>query len=187
MWDELGQYLPDEAWFRFNPRGIHGAPHTTRVLLWAETLAGAIAGPGALRREELRWAAAIHDVGRIDDGVDRGHGERSARWMEGSLRSVRPQTTELDLRFVAELCRWHEVRDRDIERLTLELVILKDADALYRCRLGDLNPERLRLARSLRLIEPAARLERATARYGRITAREVVETARDLFPRGVGA
>ena len=177
---DLAPYLPDEAWFRFNPRGIHGAPHTTRVLLWADALADALTGPGALRREELRWAASLHDVGRRDDGIDRGHGARSAACVLETLPALRPQTAGLDLAFVAELCRWHEIPDRDIARLTLELVILKDADALDRCRLGDLDPDRLRLARSHHLIEPAALLERMTNQYGYLSAADVLHTAERL-------
>ena len=101
----LADYLPDDGWFRFNPRGIHGAPHTTRVLVWAEVLADALAAPGAIRREELRWAAAIHDIGRVDDGIDPGHGVRSAEWVRRHLLAERPSAAGLDLGFIADLCR----------------------------------------------------------------------------------
>lgn len=178
---DLQPYLPDERWFRFAPRGIHGAPHTTRVLVWSEAIGDRLGNPGALHREELRWAAAVHDVGRIDDGVDRGHGERSAAWMMKHLPQERPLVPGLDLDLVADLCRWHEIRDRDIPRLTLELVILKDADALDRARLGDLDPSRLRLASSLGLVVAAARLERATDRYGEVTAEDVLRAAEQLL------
>ena len=178
----LVDYLPDDNWFRFNPRGIHGAPHTTRVLVWAEVLAQALAAPGAIRREELRWAAAVHDVGLVDDGTDPGHGARSAEWLRRHLAAERPVAAALDLDFVAELCRWHETPDRAIGRFTLELAILKDADALDRARLGDLDPSRLRLARALRLIEPAERLERATNRYGTVTGADVLRAAERLVP-----
>ena len=177
---ELLPYVADEGWFRFNPRGIHGAPHTTRVLVWSEAIADRLGRPDALHREELRWAAAVHDVGRLEDGVDRGHGERSAAWMRKHLASERPAARGLDLDLVAHLCRWHEIRDRDIPRLTLELMILKDADALDRARLGDLDPRRLRLAISLRLVDAAARLERATNRYGEVRADDVLRAAESL-------
>lgn len=173
----LAPYLPDERWFRFAPRGIHGAPHTSRVLIWADRLARIIGPSGALRGEELRWAAAVHDVGRMDDGIDRGHGSRSAAWVVERLPELRGETRALDLGFIAELCRWHETRDDEIERLSLELVILKDADALDRCRLGDLDPERLRLSRARTLVAPAERLERRSQDYGRVTAVEVVKAA----------
>lgn len=171
------RYLPEESWFRVNPRGIHGAPHATRVLVWADTLAELIAGPDAIRRVELRWAAAVHDVGRIDDGIDPGHGARSAAWVRDRLVSERPDTATLDLALIAELCTWHEVPDLEIETLSLELLVLKDADALDRCRLGDLDPTRLRFARSHDLIEPATRLEQATNGYGNVTALDVLNAA----------
>ncbi len=178
---ELQPYVADEGWFRFNPQGIHGAPHTTRVLVWSEAIADLLGRPGAVRREELRWAAAVHDVGRVDDGIDRGHGGRSAAWVRERLVTERPLASGLDLDVVAELCRWHEVRDQDIPGLTLELLILKDADALDRARLRDLDPGRLRLASSLGLVDAAARLERATDRYGEVTPEEVLHAAERLF------
>lgn len=184
MLSDLRRYVADEAWFRFNPRGIHGVPHTTRVLVWAETLAEDLVGPSGLRREELRWAAAVHDVGRIDDWIDPGHGARSAAWVIDRLASERTETATLDLAFVAELCRWHETADREIGRWSLELAILKDADALDRARLGDLDPARLRLARSHRLIAPAVSLERATNRYGTMTAADVLRAAEQFAVDG---
>ena len=177
---ELLPYVADEGWFRFNPRGIHGAPHTTRVLVWSEAIADRLGRPDALHREELRWAAAVHDVGRLDDGIDRGHGERSAAWTRKHLRAERPAALGVDLHIVADLCQWHEVRDQDIPHLTLELMILKDADALDRARLGDLDSRRLRLATSLRLVDAAARLERATNRYGEVGADDVLRAAERL-------
>jgi hypothetical protein len=175
---DLDRFLPDESWFRFQPRGMHGAPHTTRVLVWAACLADLIGRPEAIRREELLWAAAVHDVGRENDGVDRGHGARSAEWVLDRLAAERPEAARRDLDFVAELCTWHEVSDDRIERLSLELLILKDADGLDRVRIGDLDPERLRLQHARRLVTAARRLERATCGYGRITAAEALDEAR---------
>lgn len=178
----LARYLPDEAWFRFAPCGIHGAPHTTRVLVWVDAIARRLGQPGSLRDEELRWAAAVHDVGRIDDGIDRGHGARSARWVVDQLATERPATTGIDLRFVAELCHHHERPDLEIDRLSLELLILKDADALDRARLGDLDPTRLRLACSHDLVAAAEALERATDQYGTVSAADVLRVADRFVP-----
>ena len=87
---DLDQFLPDERWFGYRPRGIHGAPHTTRVLVWAACLVDRLGRRDALRRDELLWAAAVHDVGRDDDGVDPGHGARSAAWVRDSLAIAQP-------------------------------------------------------------------------------------------------
>ena len=69
--DDLDRFLPDESWFRFRPRGIHGVPHATRVLVWSAYLVELIGSRHAVRRDELLWAAAVHDVGRESDGIDR--------------------------------------------------------------------------------------------------------------------
>ena len=179
--EDLDRFLPDEQWFRHRPRGIHGAPHTTRVLIWAAMLVDGLGRRDALRRDELLWAASVHDVGRVNDGVDRGHGARSAAWVLDRLVAERPALSGLDLPFVAELCRWHEVPDAAIERLSLELVILKDADGLDRVRIGDLDPERLRLQHAARMVEAAESLERRTDAYERITADKVLAMARRLL------
>lgn len=161
--DVLKSYLPDPRWFSHNPYGIHGVAHVARVQVWAERLAREVAGPGALRLPELRWAAACHDVGRHDDGIDRKHGDRSAAWVLANLTVERPELTAgVDLAFVAELCRWHQPKDREAARMTLELMILKDADALDRARLGDLDPSRLRLGRSWGFVDAAEHLFAAT-------------------------
>ena len=173
-------YLPEEGWFRHNPRGIHGVAHVTRVLVWAATIADLIGRPDAIRRGELLWAAATHDVGRIDDGIDAGHGERSAAWVRAHLLSERPAVAEVDLDLVADLCTWHLVPDGGIGRLSLELLILKDADGLDRVRLGDLDPNRLRLQVSRRLVPSAERLERATRPHHEQTADRVLATAISL-------
>lgn len=161
--DVLVPYLPDPRWFAHNPYGIHGVAHIARVQVWADRLAATVAGPGALRLPELRWAAACHDVGRHDDGIDPEHGDRSAGWVLANLAAARPDLTNgVDLEFVAELCRWHQPSDQEAARMTLELMILKDADALDRARLGDLDPNRLRLGRTRAFVAAAERLYAAT-------------------------
>jgi len=173
----LAHYLPDPSWFRHNPGGIHGVGHVSRVLWWAATIADAIGMASAIRREALLWAAAVHDVGRVDDGSDHGHGRRSAQWVTENLATYRPENASLDLGFIAELCAWHVVPDHLIERLSLELVILKDADGLDRVRINDLDPSRLRLQHSAGLVEQARALERATRQVGVNCGLDILRTA----------
>ncbi len=178
----LEQYLPDATWFRHSPYGIHGVAHATRVLVWANHLAQSLAGPSALAIEELRWAAACHDVGRENDGADPDHPIRSAAWVRGQLGRVRPEVVAtVDPTLVAELCRWHAERDRTIPAITLELLILKDADALDRARLGDLDERRLRLARSHELVGPAQRLYDRTGEGSTASGAFVLAEARGLL------
>jgi uncharacterized protein len=181
--ERLGRYLPESDWHRFgvDPHGKHGVSHAARVLYWADVLARQIAAPGALRGEELRWAAALHDVGRENEGIDRGHGARSAAWVLANLARERPATAALDLDFIAELCRWHETHDVDVPQMSLELMILKDADALDRARLGDLDPARLRLSQATRLVDDARALERATPVNRALSGEDVLRAAERLF------
>lgn len=179
----LTGYAPETQWFRHNPTGIHGISHVTRVLFWADHLASLIAGPDSLRLPELRWAAVCHDVARENDGRDPEHGMRAAAWVREQLPLLRPAATaHVNLDLVAELCYWHLPPDRVTPRMTTELMILKDADALDRIRLGpyDLDPTRLRLARSHDLIEPAARLFEATGLGPGVDATSVLQAATAL-------
>ncbi len=179
----LEPFLPAENWFSFRPHGIHGLPHVTRVLFWSAVLTNRITQPDAIRWRELYWAAAVHDVARVDDGVDPGHGERAADWVQHHLAEVRPETASLGIGFIAALCRWHQAPDHAIEQWTLELMILKDADGLDRCRISDLDSGRLRLQTSLGLVGAAERLEAATCDYGRQGTLDTLRQAEAMFPR----
>ena len=72
----LDQYIPERDWFdrkeKWAYAGTHGIGHITRVLVWAAQIADQLDAP--LRREELFWAAGLHDIKRWDDGGDRDHG-----------------------------------------------------------------------------------------------------------------
>ena len=160
---DLRRYLTDPAWFRREPFGIHGVTHVTRVLVWAAVLADRFGRAPALRVPELYLAAATHDVERIDDWTDTGHGERAAAWVTSCLANERPLARESDLGFVAELDRWHEVTDRQIGRWSLELLLFKDADGLDRVRIHDLDPKYLRTQLAPQLAGDAGRLLDATA------------------------
>ena len=180
--EDLRPYLTDPVWFRREPGGIHGVAHVTRVLIWSAILVHRIGNPAAMRWRELYWAASTHDVGRIDDWTDPGHGASSADWAVANLAHRRPMAAPADLSFVAELCTWHEVADDRIERLSLELLLLKDADGLDRVRLGDLDPARLRTQHAARLARDTQRLYEATGETD--DAEHVLETAIRL---GIGA
>ena len=177
----LRPFLTDPTWFRREPFGIHGVGHVTRVLIWSAILANRIGLRSAMRYEELLWAASTHDVGRLDDGTDRGHGTRSAGWISEHLVAKRPAARNVDLGFVAELSTWHEIPDDNIRRLSLELLVLKDADGLDRVRIYDLDARRLRTQHAARLADAAQLLFDRTRYAG--SAEEVLQTAIDLgFP-----
>jgi hypothetical protein len=155
----LDQYVPARAWFdrQFAPEfaGTHGIGHITRVLVWSAIIAERFSG--AIRQEELFWAAGLHDIKRWDDGIDPEHGERAADWTLTEFPVIRPDIAEtVDLQLVAELIRAHMRNDLEIVDWSDELRILKDADGLDRVRIYDLDPRRLRLKDISPALEPKA-------------------------------
>lgn len=152
----LDAYRPATRWFQHDPWGIHGLAHACRVLVWADRLANEATAAGEqVDVEVVRWAAALHDVGRHDDGRDPDHGKRSAEWL-----IAHPQLTCQDLspaqrEVVAYCCRWHVPPDGAAPELIPELRILKDADGLDRVRINRLDPALLR-SDVARALEPAA-------------------------------
>lgn len=148
----LDAYQPSPGWFAHNPDGIHGIRHVARVLVWADRLAEWTVGQGhPVDIEVVRWAAVLHDVGRLDDGRDPEHGKRSAEWLSENHSRLFPGIDRGRIEAIQYCCTWHVPSDTEIPEMTSELKCLKDADGLDRVRLGDLKPSYLRtsLARAL--------------------------------------
>ncbi len=154
-------FEPKAEWFHRGPGGIHGLAHEARVLIWTQVLS-ALAHDEGLRVDPdvLGWAAAIHDTQRWNEGVDSEHGARAAAWIR-SHSDVLPPSVPLDR--VACLCRWHVPPDESAPSVTDELRVFKDADALDRWRIGDLDPSYLRIASTKRLLDASHLLWRATS------------------------
>ncbi len=132
---------------------LHGVDHMARVFILQELICSKLEDQGiAVNREVVRWAAATHDVGRVDDGVDLEHGKRSAQWIKNNLSNQ--MSTEI-LNAVIYTVTWHVPPDYEVPEMTTELKALKDADALDRVRLGDLNVSYLRTDAALELVELA--------------------------------
>lgn len=149
-------YHPQKDWYvrQGEMGGIHGVNHETRVMIAAEILSRIQEKMSGVRlnRVALRLAAATHDVRRLDDGYDLSHGFRAADWMQDYFRDqFDPETLDT----ATYVTRWHVTPDPRIPQITPELAIFKDADALDRARLGDLDVRFLRHghARTL-LVQP---------------------------------
>ncbi len=136
-------YRPSPAWFSHNPYGIHGIGHAGRVFVWANQIGRQMA-PSTMSLEVVRWAAVLHDVGRISDGRDQGHGKRSAEWIKKNRNTLQMDMDDELLERVLYCCTMHDTADEEIGLLTEELKCLKDADGLDRVRINDLNPDFLR-------------------------------------------
>lgn len=148
-------------------RGLHGIGHTLRVWLHADALARDLTLP-QWECEAVRLAALWHDIGRTDDSADYFHGAKSAGKVVGLglHESVEPIVLEHALFAVTWHCgdeqraagaaRWTS----DAESAVRILSVLKDADALDRVRLGDLDESWLRFAPSCLRVDRAWELLR---------------------------
>jgi len=147
-------------WFH-NPQGIHALSHTKRVLMLGLILAFLEQLPDQ-DRDLICQAAIYHDIGRITDGYDTGHGIASYQKLAeiGLLQHV-PATEQETIRFIIEkhavadktaLKQLSKYNPKGIEH-TLKLYnIFKDADGLDRVRINDLNPDYLRSPSAQKLL-----------------------------------
>lgn len=155
---------------------IHGLGHIERVLLFG----GLIAMQNQCNEADARLlltACSYHDIGRVDDSLDDGHGKRSAE----KLPSVVSLPGE-DMAYVQAAIYAHSINDTcmedvirsygiyDKQRALKIARMLKDADALDRVRVCDLDPRFLRFPCSCQYVDFATilfRLYEKTANTGK--------------------
>ena len=151
---------------------LHGQGHVERVTLlgailaWMESLQN-------LETAMLIAACAYHDIGRIDDGVDREHGLRSAQKMQSlglmdDFKEIPAKYRPIIYAAVASHCikamdrpkmlQMFGVEDIQIARFLTVSNLLNSADRLDRVRLGDLDPEYLGSSAARVLVEFAEEL-----------------------------
>jgi uncharacterized protein len=159
----MNKYQPRSEWFAHKPYGIHGIGHASRVFVWVNVIAKELSHSGtAVDVEALRWAAVLHDVGRLSDGIDRGHGVRSADWVRANQRLIPSALPDETFERILLCCQWHEIGDSEIPVMTSEIMCIKDADGLDRVRINDLNPDFLRSGPARVMAEHARDLFRTT-------------------------
>lgn len=131
-----------------------------RVFILQELICDQLECEGvSANREATRWATSVHDIGRIDDGLDLEHGRRSAEWMNANIPSgLSPETIDI----ATYIVHWHVPSDDQAPVMTTELKVMKDTDALDRVRLGDLNQSYLRTDAARNLVELAQKLSDAS-------------------------
>jgi hypothetical protein len=101
--------------------------------------------------------AYIHDLARETDGEEPEHGANAVLKYFDKFNNLwdKYQLTHAEREQVKQAvtqhsgCEWMQPKDPGYH----VMAILKDADALDRCRIGDLVPEWLRYAESKRLIK----------------------------------
>ena len=145
----MREFEPKSKWLLHDSH-LHGVGHMMRVFILQELICDELIAKGiTVNREATRWAAMAHDVGRVDDGIDREHGFRSAKWIKENFSSIMAPNL---LDTVTYIVHWHVPSDEEAPVMTTELQVLKDADALDRVRLNDLDPRYLRIEVSKSLI-----------------------------------
>lgn len=133
------------------PYGLHGVDHTVRVVFWVLYLVEISNRQGYKISEgdalAAMYAGLIHDLSRKDDRAGGQHGKDAARDFRPLLETrLSPEQLERCLTAVA----WHGYSQEPDVRDPVWM-LLKDADALDRARLGipgswvGCNPARLRL------------------------------------------
>ena len=126
------------------------------MVIWSQVLVATAAGEGlSVDPNVLGWAAAVHDTQRQDEGIDPEHGARAAMWIERQPELI-PASVPLER--VVYLCRWHVPPDDDAREMTDELRVFKDADALNRWRIYDLDTRLLRTNVAHRLLDASREL-----------------------------
>jgi hypothetical protein len=163
----IRRFEPKPEWYERGADGIHGIVHEARVLVWSQVLAAMVAGEGlSVDPDVLGWAAAVHDTQRQDEGKDAEHGSRAAAWI-AQRRELIPASVPLER--VAYLCRWHVPPDDQAPEMTDELRVFKDADALDRWRIHDLDPSLLRTKAAHELLDASYELCWLTANLSNST------------------
>ena len=161
-------YMEAHLDFSLPDSPIHTMPHCARVLFLALTIARR---EGFAETKALAHAAIFHDTRRRDDGRDVGHGARAASHYLNFCTS-RGDIAYLPL--AAALMTWHDQPDADgVKAISARSYgnpiwlaayrIFKDADALDRVRLGDLNPAMLRTQSARGMVDFAEGLYRDSA------------------------
>lgn len=143
---------------------IHGQGHIERVILLSLLLSFYY----KLNKNDtdiLRYAASLHDTKRVDDSYDTEHGYRAALYSIDYAK-----IDESDKNILQAVLATHSRSDKDMDKTIEEFFVkdmdrarylsklFKDADALDRVRLGDLDQKYLRNDFSHDLVDFSERL-----------------------------
>lgn len=143
---------------------VHGISHVERVSFLGMVLANEM----NLSKEDAELfltACVYHDIGRTKEFVESGHGLRAANIVNKYvdfqqenleiLKAAIEAHSEND-RKMNEILDKYNIDDKERARFIARL--LKDADALDRVRISDLNPSYLRYGESKKLVGVAGDL-----------------------------
>jgi len=161
----LSELAPSPSLFT-HASTIHGQAHVSRVMVHAFRL---IAATGLTDEAPRLWAAVyLHDLARTHDGLCHRHGADAMKKFENLPRVralfTRGGVSDDDYAVIHTAVVYHSVpRELDRAHPHWRLTsLLKDADALDRVRIGDLDPRYLRNPEAQTMVDFAERLFAAT-------------------------
>lgn len=151
---------------------VHGANHTRRVGFFARVI-GENEKLSNTDMNILLYAVQNHDIGRVHDGEDKEHGEKSAEKLKQLFEENKIDRnifSQKDMKLIYFMIENHsksakeneaaimDLPQEEQDRYRLMLNCLKDADKLDRIRLGrydGLNSSRLQLPFSQKIVRMA--------------------------------
>ena len=146
--------------FRLYRQGCHGIEHAYRVYSIAKEIC-LLENINESNSEFLEFCAIFHDIGRINDGLDDHHGQRSLKVLnDHSYFGLKKFNYPLTHFIIENHClddhiaidNVHDYYLINKEESIYLFNIFKDSDSLDRVRLFDLDPSYLRLSNSHKLI-----------------------------------
>lgn len=130
-------FFPKEDWFLKSTQvdSIHGIRHLCRVSIYSYLLIKKL--NIKTNAKEILFASGMHDIGRINDKKDLGHGKRSFAYLNNKYNNL---FKNVDSELVKILCEVHESEYSEIDKIYIkkyfkEINVLRTADALDRFRL----------------------------------------------------
>ncbi|BFU22862.1 hypothetical protein KM1_286020 [Entamoeba histolytica HM-3:IMSS] len=165
-----------------HPNSIHGLIHTYRVVLFSLIIGyytknrrfGLLASCGSL----------IHDMARKRDGICTEHGSLAAKTKFNLLKNhiVNYSISETEQNYIKNAVIKHctgESKPNEDDYIVVS--ILKDSDALDRCRVGDLDPNYLRFKESKKLTQLSEYICIKTLELGNISFTHFIDIVNDFI------
>jgi HD superfamily phosphodiesterase len=172
---------------------IHGLSHILRVMFLTLLVCKVIQEKNTL---PYLISASIHDIRRMNDNQDAGHGARAREWFnlnQDRYCQFLSQMSHRDLEIIKETTTYHEtdynkIPEEVLKQYKAEIDLFKACDALDRFRQPKekwwINPEYVELKSALSLIPLARKFTLESEKLILETndiKKSVFETARKLF------
>lgn len=135
--------LPNYEWFLKSEliNSLHGIRHISRLLIYASIIRNDLNITNT-DYNSLLLSIAFHDLKRLNDKRDVGHGERAAIWFQNNINGLakcyKNEFSDINIKDTEIAIKFHETTIEDIpleSRNNFVLNLLKLVDALDRFRL----------------------------------------------------